>query len=358
MKRQPLRAAFLVSTLIGALLSLSPVPALTEGPTTAQIRMGLPNIIARWSPHVDAAWGQDTGDCRSLFVPCKSIGYALTQARAGDTIRIAGGVYTETLVITMPVTLTGGYTAITWQRDNPDNATIINGAGQRRTVDITAGRDLTTTLDNLTITGGDGGVGISDSAAAITRCRIVRNFSSQYGGAGGIVASKATVYVANSLIAQNICANSIGATGGIALLSYSDMTLDHCTVVDNRALIQAEGTNGIFVSLSWLSIVNSIIWGHENEPFGGMPQNASASYSDIEPSPQGCPVTGEGNICADPLFRHPTVGDYHLSETSPCADACATSDLTDDIDGDPRPLDSDRDGEAKPDMGYDELLLY
>lgn len=357
MKRHLIRVVLMASILMGVILILGPSPALPQSPAAAEAGVWLPILFGRGPRHVDAASGRDMGDCTYPFAPCKTVGYALTQAYPGDTIRIAGGVYTETLVITTPVALTGGYTAATWRRDDPDHATILNGAGQDRVVDIQAGREFTTTLDGLTITGGDGGVEIGDSAAAIARCRIIRNFASQY-GAGGILVSNSTVYVANSLIAQNTGAHYAGANGAIALLSYSDMTLDHCTVADNRAIVQAEGTNGIFVSLSGLDVVNSIIWGHEGEPFGAMVQNVGVSYSDIESSPEGCPFAGEGNICADPLFRNPTAGDYHLVETSPCADACETSDLGDDIDGDPRPLDSDRDGDAKPDMGYDELLLY
>src|SRR5258705_7261508 len=40
-----------------------------------------------------------TNDCLSSTAPCATIGYALTQAASGDTVKVAQGTYQETLVI-------------------------------------------------------------------------------------------------------------------------------------------------------------------------------------------------------------------------------------------------------------------
>ena len=50
--------------------------------------------------------GADTGTCAST--PCLTIGYAVGQASAGDTVSVAAGTYTESVSITKQLTLAGG----------------------------------------------------------------------------------------------------------------------------------------------------------------------------------------------------------------------------------------------------------
>ena len=66
-----------------------------------------------------------------------------------------------------------------------------------------------------------------------------------------------------------------------------------------------------------------------------------------------------GNISADPLFTDPTHGDYHLQLVSPSIDSGYNQapNLPDkDLDGDPRIVDGDGDGNAIVDMGVYEFL--
>ena len=80
------------------------------------------------------------------------------------------------------------------------------------------------------------------------------------------------------------------------------------------------------------------------------------TFSDIQGS-----YDGTGNIDADPRFRDPANGDFHLLRTSPCIDA-GTNDAPNlpdcDFEGDPRVMDGNRDGIAVVDMGVDEVYGY
>jgi len=78
------------------------------------------------------------------------------------------------------------------------------------------------------------------------------------------------------------------------------------------------------------------------------------TFSDIQGS-----YSGTGNIDADPRFRDPANGDFHLLPTSPCTDA-GTNDAPNlpafDFEGHPRIFDGNEDGNAIVDMGVDELF--
>ena len=74
--------------------------------------------------------GSDSGDC--ITNTCKTIGYALTQAAAGDTITVGPGLYTESLSITKTVTLIGNGATI--DGTGNDNAILIQGADTAGTV--------------------------------------------------------------------------------------------------------------------------------------------------------------------------------------------------------------------------------
>src|SRR3990172_2852880 len=49
--------------------------------------------------YVHGATGSDTGNCQNPAAPCRTIGYAISQAGNGDTILVTVGTYTENLVV-------------------------------------------------------------------------------------------------------------------------------------------------------------------------------------------------------------------------------------------------------------------
>ncbi|MBM3188929.1 MAG: DUF1565 domain-containing protein [Chloroflexi bacterium] len=313
--------------------------------------------------YVDGASGRDEGDCTDRMSPCDTIGYALNQANDHDTILVAGGTYTENLVITETVALKGAYEPGGWTRDLGRYRTTIDGGGKERVVTVHTGTvSETVAIDGFTITKGDGGISVTSSSVAIENCQVVDNYAVSY-GPGGISVVRSLVGITNTLIVSNVA--SIG-NGAMLLASpdaisgpNSSVRLNSCTIANNRALDEPAG-HGIFVSLSWLEVVNSIIWGHGNEDFGGQLPNISVSYSDIEMAypgdPPGKPWPGEGNISEDPRFLDPAGGGYHLRGTSPCVDAGNNENAPKtDREGDARPIDGDRNGVGITDIGADEV---
>jgi len=51
--------------------------------------------------------GADVPDCTVAASPCATIGFALSQASAGDTVLVAGGIYFESVVMETGVHLLG-----------------------------------------------------------------------------------------------------------------------------------------------------------------------------------------------------------------------------------------------------------
>ena len=309
--------------------------------------------------YVDWATGSDTTDCTNPADPCATIGYALSQAADGDTILVAQGTYTDNLVITKTVTLAGGYEPVGWSRCLRHCTTTIDGNQSGRVIEVRSTLSETTVIDGFTITNGDGGVSIALSSVAIQNCRIVHNHATANLAGGGIDIDHAFVTITNTLIADN---TTVLWDGAIRITSATHITapnsvviITNSTIANNRA---DEERNGIFCSLSGCAVINSIVWGHEDEDFSG--HGYQAIYSDIEMCclPDADNVCeGEGNICEDPRFVDPADGDYHLRLDSPCIDVGTNEDAPEkDFEGDPRPFDGDFDGSAVVDIGADEWL--
>jgi hypothetical protein len=85
--------------------------------------------------------GTDAGDCTAA--PCRTIGYAVGQAAAGDVISVGAGSYNETVTVTKRLSLVGHDATIdATGQTSPANAVVITGAAA-------AG----TSLSGFTVTG-------------------------------------------------------------------------------------------------------------------------------------------------------------------------------------------------------------
>ena len=203
------------------------------------------------------------------------------------------------------------------------------------------------TIQNNTITGNsaqDDGGGLIGCGGIIQNNSITGNVAGRSGG--GLQGCDGTIQ--NNAIAGN----SSEWGGG---LYACDASIRNNTIVHNSAT-----QNGGGLSYCVGTIRNCILW--ENTAGNGPQLDGSSvpAYSCIEGWTEG----GEGNISEDPQFIDPDGPDndpetqednnYRLSGASPCIDAGTNEtwmESATDLDGNPRIVDGDADGQANVDMG-------
>ncbi len=218
-------------------------------------------------------------------------------------------------------------------------------------------------LSHCTLTGNSawegGAISSWDSSPMITNCIITGNTAVGWGyGGGGIVSHISNLTIYNCTISNNLAGGYYPYGGGISCESHDNFVLTNCILWGNEA------TDGQEIYLRHNS-------------------NAWLSYTDVQDSQEDIHVGSNctldwdaGNINADPCFIEPGAGylddnntpdyyeddiwvweegDYHLLENSPCIDAgdpnyVAGPNET-DLDGNPRIVDGDNDGNSVVDMG-------
>jgi hypothetical protein len=197
-----------------------------------------------------------------------------------------------------------------------------------------------------TATSAGGGIFIVGSSPVLRACSFLSNSAGNGGGAYDFDSS-------NPIFASCIFnGNAATYNGGGLVNSWCNPTLIDCTMTKNVADFGGAMDNGNSSPI----LNNCIVWGDIGTV--GVPEinNSSSTpvitYSDIQGG-----YAGTGNIDADPLFyRNPSAGadgswgtadddygDLHLQPGSPCIDAgsnaAVPSDVTTDLDGNPRILD-------------------
>jgi PKD repeat protein len=188
-------------------------------------------------------------------------------------------------------------------------------------------------VSNCLITGNstpeDGG-GMRISGATVDRCIIASNMSLRVaagGGGGGIHKENTTsATVRNCLIAGNL---SKSQGGGIYFVT-GKLNLENCTVVGNLASTNGGGVFAAISTASYaLSGTNCIVINNQATQAGATNDIAGvASFFGYSCSPDLVAMVNS-NITAGPMFAVPgsgygtnhVVGNYHLKEGSPCANA-------------------------------------
>jgi len=152
-------------------------------------------------------------------------------------------------------------------------------------------------------------------------------------------------------------ANEVGDAGvlGSAIHSrYFDVQLEDSTVAGNLPA----GALPLYVR-EHLDVENTIVWSGAPTLPDPVYGTRTVRYSLMCDS-AGQPVTGEGNLCADPelVDTGPGTTDVRQRRSSPTIDAgndsLVPTSLDHDFEGDARIMDGDGDGTARVDMGADE----
>ncbi len=179
-------------------------------------------------------------------------------------------------------------------------------------------------LENCTVSGNSSWYGGGIFGGVFRNGTIAGN-AADYGGG---VQGGARLY--NGLLVGN----TARVHGGGAMEAF----LYNCTVTGNSAAGLGGGVYGFTAE-------NCILY--FNSP--GNYDEVTANYCCTTP----LPAAGIGNIDANPNFVDPAAGNFHLAPGSPCIDAGTNLSLlvTNDLEGNPRPLDGNGDGTPVFDIG-------
>ncbi len=182
-----------------------------------------------------------SGSACTQAAPC-DLRTALSLAANGDTIYVAGGVYTGTggavITVTKSITLYGGWDGAASGpvvRDPALHPTTLDGERARRVVYISG--NITPTLDGLIITRGN--------ATGLTTCF----FANAGGCGGGIFVSGAHPIITHNVITDNVAAvltttGDFGRGGGMFLRDATQAVVHHNLVISNTASTVKSGLGG------------------------------------------------------------------------------------------------------------------
>ena len=137
---------------------------------------------------VSTAGSDGANDCASSGAPCRTVAHGLAQAGSGDTVKVAGGSYVESLLIDFPITLTlsGGWAPDFASRDLAKHRTKL--AHSEQDIRADGGETIAVDFDGLEFPSGEIDVqGTLDGAVhvTVTDCRFSRwTLRASHGGTG------------------------------------------------------------------------------------------------------------------------------------------------------------------------------
>jgi hypothetical protein len=235
---QTKRLFITLSLGLGLTLALCLLLALSAAPPTARAWPILPTPTGGSRP-LGPAFVKPGGSgpwCLQSD-PCGSIQYAVDQCTPGngDTIYVAGGIYTGTgsavITVTKSITLYGGWDGTgsgAVVRDPALYPTTLDGEMARRVVYISG--NITPTLDGFIVTRGNA-TGLSGSG----------------GCGGGVFVLNAHPLIVNDTITNNVAAIStgtIGYGGGLYLLNANRAVISGSLIISNAGSTAYEGFGG------------------------------------------------------------------------------------------------------------------
>ncbi len=217
-----------------------------------------------------------------------------------------------------------------------------------------------------------GGIAIQDGQITSTKNIVADNVATLRGG--GLDAWHSD----GALIGDSVISNVTSGDGGGLYLSDSNLTLVNDLVLDNRA---TERGSGLYVEGSSLKVLHNTIARHNHGDGFGLYVTHGYSHShphghdvigsrlyltntilvshtvgisvtagntaileatlwanEADWGGAGTILVGAHNYWGDPAFVDPDVGDYHIGAGSAAIDVGVDAGVSDDIDGDPRPV--------------------
>jgi hypothetical protein len=233
-----------------------------------------------------------SGSACSQDAPC-SLQTAIADAAAGDTVHLAGGVFTGSgssiVTITVSMTVQGGWNAAPTGavvHDLVANPTIIDGQDTRRAIAIQDFADpplevkiKDTKIQNGRVTFASGDIGYGAALYAPKACKLTLEnmlFEANYADSGGAVAIAGSGLISNSRFISNTAVNGGGAllivSRGSARIGNSQferntasygsvMHTDRSTTTLSANIMIGNGTSSDALSINGgeLTLHNSVI---------------------------------------------------------------------------------------------------
>lgn len=343
-----------------------------------------------------APGGSDTSPYTNWPAAAHSISSAVSLAEHADEVWVSNGTY----YITAFIKITNG---ITLSSVNGAGVTIVDAQATTRCFRVahTGAVVRGFTMTNGAIVGSGAGVFLANGVVEdciITGCKMQK--SDGYGGGvhlGGPVTLRRCVITGNVAMTA-----SYGSGGGVSFNDVSGLAVvEDCIIVNNRAYYQGGGVQmwvggilrdclvagnycmsygaGVYVYSSPNVIENcTIVSNYCSYVGGGMRVNGSVTTrntivyfnravsagDNVDNGPNGyfyhccTKPTNDilglvGCITNDPMFVDRSAGDWHLAYGSPCIDTGTnlSATVTNDLDGNARPLDGDYNTTTEFDMG-------
>jgi fibronectin-binding autotransporter adhesin len=349
--------------------------------------------------YVSTLGNDQDNNCTQSDKPCGTVDHAVGQVAAGDEVRIAPGLYTESGInVNDSIHISGGWSNFgdNGQGDEPNpNLTVIDannlaqifviGAGNSTISDLTLSRGFASNggavfvnnpsqigfenviFDDNTATNRGGAVFMNSGTSvsvqnsfftnnvanleggafymsggtlSISQARFITNTAASTGG-GGFGMNGGILYAQNNLFNNN---NTNGSGGGVRL-NGGTANFNFNTWVENAAVVNG---GGVYNNGATATIQNSIFADNTAVSNHAVYQNAGTTtldYLNLWNNTANTPI-GSHSFTANPLF-----GDeqFRLGDGSPAIDtADPNAAMAVDFEGDFRPSDEGFD------IGYDE----
>jgi len=277
-----------------------------------------------------------------------SINVAVSEARDGDTIIVNPGTYNETISMKSGVKIYGAGAEVT----------VISGDGSGPVVTASGVEIMgNAVISGFTITGGNAdhgaGIYIHNASPTVENNIVTANSATFFGG--GICIEGGLPTIRNNVIVSN----SAAVFGGGMYVANGSPAIINNTIIGNSAAISG---GGIFNLRGSPIIGNNIIANNTAFSSGGIHNHDGSPISDYNNVWGNIPddyynlTPGAHDIHQDPLLDNPSGGNYRLLTSSPCIDAGdPATPPSSDLDGNPRPIDGNGDGQAVVDIGAYEL---